>query len=524
MGLDDFLAGGQTRDDVLALASDELRPFASDRPMPHSEAMPQAPLRPTGELLDEIKRVIDRFIISPSRAAALTLALYVLHTWSFEAFEATPYLILDSPVKRAGKSMCERVLELLVRRPWRAVSTSEAALFRKINTERPTLLLDEVDRLFSAKADRADPIAAILNAGNTQGVKVTRMVGEGAAMQPADFEVFCPKVLAGINATKWPDTIVDRSIVLTLKRRKPSEPVERPRYRELRAETEALRAALARWGKEHIDALKRARPYLPSPLNDRQADAWEPLLAIAELADREHERDWADRGQKAAVKLSGQRDDSDEHGILALGAIHAAFDGSDALATDAILRHLNGNEELPFGGYRRGEGLDSRGLAKLLRPFDLRPRTVRLGGETAKGYRREQFEDAWARYLPQGGVKSALPTPSSAIRPSRASHRNNGGGFRGPGEPSQDPAVTDAQEAENPDEHWDVTDVTARKAENGVPALFDAATSDGRGSILDRYRGRPEKLAQVLTNHEAWERLTRMSHEPSIYSKAREGA
>jgi len=44
------------------------------------------------------------------------------------------------------------------------------------------------------------------------------------------------------------------------------------------------------------------------------------------------------------------------------------------------------------------------GIARLLKPFGISPETIRVGEDTAKGYRLSAFEDAFARYLPPEGV------------------------------------------------------------------------------------------------------------------------
>jgi hypothetical protein len=46
------------------------------------------------------------------------------------------------------------------------------------------------------------------------------------------------------------------------------------------------------------------------------------------------------------------------------------------------------------------EGLEPRGLARLLGTFGIAPRSIRIGDKTPKGYLLSFFEDAFARYLP----------------------------------------------------------------------------------------------------------------------------
>jgi hypothetical protein len=236
----------------------------------------------------------------------------------------------------------------------------------------------------------------MLNAGNRRGAAVARCVGQGRE-RVEDFDVFCAKVLAGIDTGhRLPDTIRDRSITIAMRRRTSAERVERLRWRDADAAMQPIREQLADWA-EGAEGLIDAVPDTPSELDDRAADAWEPLLAIADQAGGE----WPRRARESAVALSGSlATDEQTIGSLLLGAIREAFADSDRLATADLLDAINGEEELPFGGWRDGRGLDGRALARVLRPYGIRPRTVRLAdGSTPKGYLREQFGDAWDRWV-----------------------------------------------------------------------------------------------------------------------------
>lgn len=338
------------------------------------------------------------------------------HTWALDAAHATPYLLVESPERRAGKTRLLEVMELLARAPWRIAAASEAAMFRKINADRPTLLLDEVDAIFGSAGERTEPLRAVLNAGNRPGACVARCVGgEGANQQVMDFSVFCPKVLAGIDTGRVPDTITDRSIRIAMKRKTAGEPVAPFRYRQARSESQPIVEAAEAWASAHIEELYDAEPELPASLNDRAAEAWEPLLAIADLAGGA----WPARARAAARGLVTEVDEPG-HGTRLLGRLHAIYDasGMDVLATETILKLVNADDELPFGGWRHGEGLDGRALARLLKPYGVKPRSVRLSDtDTAKGYRREQLEEVWARYLPHTHQETAQATQASQPAP-----------------------------------------------------------------------------------------------------------
>ncbi len=387
------------------------------------------------ELIARVRRTVRAYVALPSEHAAIGLALWVLHTWAFDGAHATPYLLVLSPAKRSGKTRLLEVLELLVCEPWRATAPSEAALFRYITQRRPTLLLDEVDAIFGTYAERTEPLRAVLNAGNRPGVGVPRCVGEGAKQRVETFSVWCPKALAGIDAGRLPDTIADRAVRITLRRRRSSETVRRFRHREAAGATADLRAALAAWGSEHAAELADATPELPVELDDRAAEAWEPLLAIADAAGA----DWPTCARDAALALSSSAPEEESRGVQALGALRAAFADDAVASTAGLLATVNADEQLPFGAYNDGDGLRPRQLAKLLRPFGIRPRGIRLpDGTTPRGYHREDFTDAWERYLtrPEKGAETRRsPSPAATSATSATSAAQ-----------SQKPSATDPSE------------------------------------------------------------------------------
>ena len=111
------------------------------------------------------------------------------HTWVIEAFDFTPYLHISSPVKRCGKSRVFDCFKLLCAKPWAVVSITEAVMFRKIEQEAPTLLLDEVDAIFTAKKgdDGKEALRALLNAGFERRATVPRCAGQITRLRNSGF-------------------------------------------------------------------------------------------------------------------------------------------------------------------------------------------------------------------------------------------------------------------------------------------------------------------------------------------------
>ena len=95
------------------------------------------------QLLDELATYVRRFVVLTDEQR-VALALWIFHTHAFEAAETTPYLSITSAEKRSGKSLLLKVLALLVRNPLPTANISDAALFRVIEQEQPTLLFDEM--------------------------------------------------------------------------------------------------------------------------------------------------------------------------------------------------------------------------------------------------------------------------------------------------------------------------------------------------------------------------------------------
>jgi hypothetical protein len=174
--------------------------------------------------LDEIAAFVQRFVIL-KRSELLVISLWIAHTWAFEASDATPYLAVTSAEMRSGKTRLLEILELLVHNPWKTGRVTPAALARKIESDCPTLLLDEWDATARGNQEFTETLRGILNAGHRRNGKVSVCGPKSGGYQPTDFRVFCPKVIAGIG--KLPETIADRSIQIRLKRKAPGEKVDR---------------------------------------------------------------------------------------------------------------------------------------------------------------------------------------------------------------------------------------------------------------------------------------------------------
>ena len=366
--LGDFAADATTDDDrnaartMIERAAEATTRYGSSSAdaIPSTAAVP-APA--TDALLNEIGKLIRRFVILPSPAEYRALALFVLHTWAFDAAHATPYIVVESPEKQSGKTRLLEVLELVCRGAVKVASITAAGLFQTIGNGQPTLLIDEADAIFAGNSERNEDLRGVLNAGNAPGSKVIRGGRDGT---PVGYDVYSPKVIAGIATGRLPDTIRDRAIIVPIDRKLRTERVARLRRRMLREQLELLQGQFEAWATEHHDRLFRyIVPDQLESISDRLEEAWEPLFAIADLAGG----DWPEQARKAAEALAGA--DTEDDGGASHTLLVALRDvlKSDAMATRDILDKLNKDEQLPFGAWSDGKGISARELGRLLKRY-----------------------------------------------------------------------------------------------------------------------------------------------------------
>jgi hypothetical protein len=338
-------------------------------------------------LLDGLVETILTYLVMPKEAAQ-AMALWTVHAHAFDAAEHTPRLLFISPVKRCGKSTGLRVLASLVPRPLDMISVTTAALFRTIEKAAPCVLIDE----FDASGNGNEEVRALINSGHSRGGTIVRCVGE--SYEPRTFAVSAPLAIAVIGRVHG--TIEDRSVVLAMRRRKASEPVER--FRAGLPSLYVLARQVARWAADHLIQLRQADPVIPAGLNDRAADNWRPLLAIADLAGG----DWPGRARNAASVLCGLGDElqAAELGVQLLIDIRAVFDDRkvDRIASADLVDILIGDETMPSGETENGRALTVRSLASRLGRFEIGPKNIRVGEAVLKGYERTHFVEAWERY------------------------------------------------------------------------------------------------------------------------------
>jgi putative DNA primase/helicase len=374
----------------------ELTPAASvgsGRPLEMPTIVPaEHPVDGT-RLLQSLLEILGKYLVLPDHAA-LAIALWIIRAWCDDAFSISPRLAILSPVKRCGKTTLLEFIAKLLPRPLPTSNVTASVIFRVIEKLHPSLVIDEADSFMKENEE----LRGIVNSGHRRdSASVLRNVGDDH--EPRSFSTWSPMVIASIGTL--PDTIEDRSIVVSMRRKQPGETVQGIRWNSRHGETvkahlQAVARALARWSFDHTRKLKDIDPAIPNGLHDRAADNWSPLLTIAHAIGGT----WIEQANAVAVALSTGETKMEPRGIELLRDLAELFkaDARERFPSQGLCDALALLEERPWGDYRRRKPITSAQLARLLKDFGIQSQSLRTDVGVCRGYYREAFDDPFARY------------------------------------------------------------------------------------------------------------------------------
>lgn len=330
-------------------------------------------------LLDDIIAYMRQYVVFADEAHADVLALWTLHTHTFDAAYCTPYIYITSAEKQSGKTRVMEVLETIAHNPIRAAGSTEATLYRDVEANRPTILMDEVDAVWTGAANEG--LRGLLNTGYKKGGSTRRVVPGKDGGEVRSFSTFAPKLLAGIDNGAIPDTVSDRSIKIVLKRKKAGEEVQRFMFRKVEPEAAALAERIEKWAALNMPILLEAEPAPIDEVSDRAFEISEPLLAIAARF-----KGWDARARKSLIHLLSGDEVKLSPGAKALTLAQEIMTerNEDRILSDTLARAMD---------------VSTKKLSEILRPYGITPSTIRTAGGRGKGYHRADFADAWKRYL-----------------------------------------------------------------------------------------------------------------------------
>jgi len=342
----------------------------------------------THTLLIELMAQLRRFVVVQDDVA-IAITLWILFSWVHEVAVHSPLLVATSAEPDSGKSTLLGVLGFLVPRPYSVVELTGTNIYRIVDLKNRTLLIDEADQLFRRKA----ALAEIINAGWTRGsARIPRIV-HGVIHE---FDAFCPKVI-GMLGLNLPSTMASRAIVCMLWPKLPSEQVADFRHVDDDDFT-TLRRKLMRWAADNAVLLKDATPVVPPGFSNRVTANWCLLLAIADVAGGL----WPEWARAAAVKLSHQRHQPSER-LRLLAALHPLLATREQITSAELVELLIADPDGEWAEFRGRGPITQRQVAALLAGFEIFPvvlHPTKQASLSRRGYRRSQFGDLFARFLP----------------------------------------------------------------------------------------------------------------------------
>jgi hypothetical protein len=360
-------------------------------------------------VLGRVRDYLTKYVSYPSHHALTAHVLWIAHTHLLEAFDSTARIGFLSVFPESGKTRALEATEPLVCRPVSTVNASANYLFRKAGDDAgpPTVLFDEIDTIFGPKAKDHEDIRGFINAGHRKGATYGRCRAVGNNVITEESPCYAACAMAGLG---WlPDTLLSRAVVIRMQRRLPSEKVTPFRTRISIPEGRKIGTQLAAWARAVFDDAAAARPAMPEGVEDRQADAWEPLLAVADLVGGE----WPQIAREAAVDLVNINRNSpaslplrmlqDLRTVFWKNLKAAAASRPKGLITETVLSELHHLEDAPWGTVNKGEPLSSIQLANHIRDYGVAPIQLRPFSNTdaqRRGYPLGALALVWRRYLP----------------------------------------------------------------------------------------------------------------------------
>ncbi len=384
---------------------------------------PKPPAKhPPNDVLDFLESTIAQYLIC-SPAQRSVLALWILHTYTFQAAHFTPYLNIYSPLEESGKSTCMAILRSFCARPWWASGVSPAIFKKRVSVGHPTVLLDNWQTVFRG-SDKNQFTGFLLN-GCDQARDVASFDHLSETSTANLWQTFCPKAFAGLESL--PPSLARHSIPIVLQRRKPLETVKSTFNLLVPGSTAKLTSWMERWAQDHeervattFDGYEREGPMLPG-LSPHQQNCARALLALAEAIGGH----WPQKARDALMEIFNdynKRQASPTQLLSDIRGVFARHGNPQRIFTAELLDDLHDRDDRTWHEYgKSGKPLTPQALSRILGPcFNIYSRSQRRGEEKLRGYQLSDFQEAWEQYLPPPDQDQHIPTkdkPTTSTEP-----------------------------------------------------------------------------------------------------------
>ena len=250
-------------------------------------------------IFEDIRKYLCRFIYFVDPVHLDYLALWAMGTYVFMIFRYFPYVWVTAE-KGSGKTLLMEVLREIVFNGELLSNPTEAVVFRDVEYNKITMLLDEIEQLHKDDKDTHGAVMRVLNSGFNKSGKVKRIEKNSKGEQKiAEFSSYSPKMFAGIN--KISDVLQDRTVKIKLLRKRKDEVTDRFKVtdeivqlqKRLRDELYVFGLTFGSKIYEQYQGGKLPEGF--EHLKNRELDIWEPIILLAMFLDQNVRAEVLDR-------------------------------------------------------------------------------------------------------------------------------------------------------------------------------------------------------------------------------------
>lgn len=246
----------------------------------------------TKELIIDVEDYINSYYLMDDPYLVRIIAYYVLLTWTYDAFEALPYLRAVGDYGSGKSELMKRVGFICYRLITASGANTSATFFRTKEMYRGTVFIDEAD--LHDGGDMANDIVKFLNLGAMKGNPITRMVETvdyhgNKVLEPEPFDTFGPKLIA-MREDFRDKAVGSRSLTINVVGKSTEELLEKDILiqidDEFRERASDLRNKLLRWRLEHyVDNIELSNDLMDVNLSARLNQVTVAVKALAKIAN-----------------------------------------------------------------------------------------------------------------------------------------------------------------------------------------------------------------------------------------------
>ena len=295
---------------------------------------------PIIDIANQIDSQFSSACILP-QGGSTSLTLWCLSTYCLDAFQIFPRLLVYSPERRCGKSSCLELVDAFSNDSRTVSNATPAAIFRLIDSVRPTLILDEADTFVQ---NASEEMRGILNSGHKKST-ASILRCNGKDHEPKQFSTWAPMALGSIGELQ--STLMDRSICIPLKRKLSNEQVTKVSI-DIRSQSSQFRSDIFNWANGQLTNLMCSQVEPPTIANDRAMDNWSPLFKVAENIGG----NWPTKCLHAFNNLTVPAESGLSTQLLTdireIFDVQATQNLPDKILAEEIVRRLNNDPEKPW--------------------------------------------------------------------------------------------------------------------------------------------------------------------------------